>query len=341
MTTILEDEIRSQGDVLRQRADVSMQQATIAAANWHDVAYALVAARGSSDNAALFFQYLAGRELGLVVALATPSLFQGDSVMRVRDAGVLAISQSGRSPGMADVLRLARSGHCPTLVVTNDATSELAVVADSVIELFAGAERALASTKTFTSSCHALAQFVAALRGGPLDGLDSLPDDIDRVTQWALATTLPVEDFDVASGLTVVGRGIGYAAAKEISIKIREVTGIRSEPYAAPDFLHGPIGADGAGATLLLVVTDEVTDDVAASVLEQSRARGMRTIVLRSSERSRQLCDAEIEVCESLSNWSLGLAFVVVGQVLALRLGEQKGRPIDTSPGLNKVTLTA
>ena len=70
-------------------------------------------------------------------------------------------------------------------------------------------------------------------------------------------------------GLTVVGRGIGYASAAEIALKIREVTGVRCEAYSAPDFLHGPIGADGDGATVLVVVTEEMEDEIAASLIEQ------------------------------------------------------------------------
>jgi glucosamine--fructose-6-phosphate aminotransferase (isomerizing) len=341
MTTIFEEEIRSQGDILRRRTSRGEVQAAEAALHWRDVSYALVAARGSSDNAAAFFQYLAGRELGLVVALATPSLFQDEGAMRLDGAGVLAISQSGRSPGMLDVVRLAKRQGRPNAVITNDVTSPLGEEAEDVIELFAGAERAIASTKTFTTSCHALAQFVAAVAGRVLPGLDVLPNVIDRTSAWALDAPLPVSLLNATHGLTVVGRGIGYATASEISLKIREVTGLRSEAYSAPDFLHGPVGADGDGATLLLCVTNDINDDVAASLIEQCAQRNMATVVLRSSERAPQACDAEIVLPESLENWSLGLAQVVIGQVLALRLGELRGRPIDTSPGLNKVTLTA
>src|ERR1700722_11647508 len=154
MTAVFEEEIRSQGDVLRRRAERGQQQARDAAASWREVNYALVAARGSSDNAAAFFQYLAGRELGLVVALATPSLFQDQRTMNVAGAGVLAVSQSGKSPGMLEVIATAKHQGRPNVVVTNDATSPLALEGDAVIELFAGPERAIASTKTFTSSCH-------------------------------------------------------------------------------------------------------------------------------------------------------------------------------------------
>jgi glucosamine--fructose-6-phosphate aminotransferase (isomerizing) len=301
----------------------------------------LVAARGSSDNAAAFFQYLAGPELGLVVALATPSLFQDDNSMKLDGAGVLAISQSGKSPGMLDVVRIAHAQGRPNVVVTNDATSPLALEGEHVVELFAGPERAIASTKTFTSSCHALAQFVAALGGRDLDGLDALPDIVDRTAAWALSTQLPTTLLNAAGGLTVVGRGVGYASAAEISLKIREVTGLRSEAYSTPDYLHGPIGADGDGATLLVIVTDEMDDEITASLVAQCNERGMRTVILRSSEHAPQASDADVVLPESMSNWCLGLALVVVGQVLSLRLGELRGRPIDTSPGLNKITLTA
>jgi glucosamine--fructose-6-phosphate aminotransferase (isomerizing) len=341
VTTIFEEEIRSQGDILRRRAELGMQQARDAAFSWRDVNYALVAARGSSDNAAAFFQYLAGRELGLIVALATPSLFQDESSMKLDGAGVLAVSQSGKSPGMLEVVRAAKLQGRPNVIFTNDANSALALEGDSVVELFAGPERAIASTKTFTTSCHALAQFVSALSAKPLPGLETLPDVIDRTADWALSNELPTSLLNAPRGLTVVGRGIGYAVAAEIALKIREVTGVRCEAYSAPDYLHGPIGADGDGATVLVVVTDEMEDEIAVSLVEQCTERGMRTVILRSSEHASRASDVDIVLPEATDNWCLGLALVVVGQALSLRLGELRGRPIDTAPGLNKVTLTA
>jgi len=341
MTTIFEGEIRSQGDVLRRRTELGMQQARESAHSWRDVSYALVAARGSSDNAAAFFQYLAGRELGLVVALATPSLFHDERTMKLDGAGVVVVSQSGKSPGMLNVIRSAKIQSRPNLVVTNDANSALALEGDSVIELFAGHERAIASTKTFTSSCHALAQFVSALSTRPLRGLESLPDVIDRTADWALTQSLPTSLLNAPRGLTVVGRGIGFAVAAEVALKIREVTGVRCEAYSAPDYLHGPIGADGEDSTVLIVVTDEMEDEIATSLVAQCSQRGMRTVILRSSEHEVPKSDADIVLGETEENWCFGLALVVVGQVLSLRLGELRGRPIDTAPGLNKVTLTA
>ncbi len=300
----------------------------------------MVAARGSSDNAAIFLQYMAGQELGLLVALATPSLYEGARRINLSGAGVIAISQSGRSPGMVDVLAQANEQGCSTVALTNDASSPLARSSDVVLELRAGPEEAIASTKTFSATWHSLAQLVGAMSATPLAGIDELPDVVERVTTWALDADLPLHLLNVA-GLTVVGRGVGYAVASEIALKVREVSGVRAESYAALDYLHGPVGADGEGCTLVAVVTDEFEDAVLAELLHGCRASGMATVVIRSPRRAWVDCDAEIVLPEVGPNWEESLGAVILGQVIALRLGEIRGRDIDTSPRLSKVTLSA
>jgi glucosamine--fructose-6-phosphate aminotransferase (isomerizing) len=338
--TIFEDEIRSQGGLLRAREQAGAAEARRAAESWRDVTHLLVAARGSSNNAAVFFQYLAGQELGLLIALAAPSLYEGSQQVNLEGAGVLAISQSGRTLGMLEVLAQAKAQDCATVAITNDSTSPLARASDTIIEMRVGPERALASTKTFSSTWHALAQLVEAWSGEPLEGMDGLADVVDHVASWVLDQPLPLELLNV-KGLTMVGRGVGLAVAAEIALKVREVTGVRAESYSAPDYLHGPIGADGEGCTAVVVVTDELTDDVLRELLQGCRESGMATLVIRPSTRDAVSGDAEIVLPEAGANWVVGLSEVVVGQTIALRLGEVRGRPIDTSPRLTKVTLSA
>ncbi len=341
MTTAFEQEIRSQGDILRRRAASGIEQARLVAESFKGISYALVAARGSSDNAAVFFQYFAGHELGLLVALATPSLYESGQTIGLGGAGVIAVSQSGRTPGLLEVIEQALAQGRPSAVVTNDVTSPLAATGSQIIELGAGPERAIASTKTFSSTWQALAQVVGAMKGSTLEGIDDLPDLVDRTAEWALSSELPTSLLNPEKGVTVVGRGVGQAVAAEIALKIREVAGIRCEAYATADYLHGPIGADGEGSTLLLVATDETSDDVGTKLIERCRAFGMRVVVLRASDRLSFPGDTEIVLTEAAPNWCTGLAEVIVGQVLALRIGELRGRPIDTAPGLKKVTLLA
>ena len=338
--TAFEEEIRSQGDVLARRVVAGASQARRAATSLHDASYLLVAARGSSDNAAIFFQYLAGQELGRMVALAAPSLFEGDRFVSLEGAGVVAISQSGRSPGIADVVTRAAAQGCATVALTNDVASPLALASGTVIELGVGPERAIASTKTFSSTWHALAQLVEAMSGHPLEGLADLPAAVVEMTTWVLHQSLPLALLDVA-GLTVLGRGVGYAAAAEIALKVREVSGVRAEAYAAADYLHGPIGADGEGCTAVVVVTEELSDAVLSELLHGCRESGMSTVVIRPAGRSASQCDAQIVLPGERANWIHALGAVFVGQAIALRLGERRGRPIDTSPRLSKVTLSA
>ncbi len=341
MSTNFESEIRSQGAILAARAARSQELAERTKELWRDTSYLLVAARGSSDNAALYFQYLVGQHVGKVVALAAPSLFENGHSLDMKNAGVLAISQSGRSPGIVDVVQAARQQGCPVSGITNAVDSPLAQNCNLVIGLEVGPELAIASTKTFTATAQTLAQIASTLGERPLPELERFASYVAAVVEFALNAELPLHLLNQERGFTVVGRGVGFAAAAEISLKIREVTGIKAEAYSAADFVHGPIGADGQNAALLVVVTDEMSDELVAKLLADCSAKGMQTVVVRPPNRQGFSASGEIVLPEHAPNWLVPMGQVALGQVLALRLGILRGRPIDTAPGLAKVTLTA
>ena len=126
--------------------------------------FAVIAARGSSDNAALYAQYLFGIRNRLAVALATPSAITlYGAKPDYSDALVIAISQSGRSPDIVAVVDEARSQGAATVVLTNDTSSPLANAADHAISLEAGPELATAATKTYTTELLAVALLSGAL----------------------------------------------------------------------------------------------------------------------------------------------------------------------------------
>ena len=344
METVFESEILSQSTLLNERTAVGKLAAERAAALVDSsVTHLVIAARGSSDNAAGYLQYLAGVELGLLTALATPSLYADPHRINLAGAMVLGISQSGRSPDIVSVLSAARAQKRPTVAITNDADSPLAQQADVVIPLMVGEEVSLAATKTFLASLQAVAQFVQALAGERevLPQSSELPAMVEVTSAWALEHVEPVLENLALEGLTVVGRGLGLCAANECALKIREVAGIRAESYAAPDLLHGPIGADGSGATLWLIVTDEIDDDTATNLVARAKRSGLTTLVSRSSNRAPTGADAEIVLPVQSPNWITPFLSVVIGQIVALRLGEQRRRPIDQPPGLQKITLTS
>ena len=126
----------------------------------------VIAARGTSDHAALYAQYLFGTHLRLPVALATPSVISLYGVEpRFDRALVIGISQSGRSPDIVGVIAAARRQGTPTIALTNDAGSDLATAAEHHVDLRAGPERAIAATKTYTAELIAVAILGSGARG--------------------------------------------------------------------------------------------------------------------------------------------------------------------------------
>src|SRR5262249_26136665 len=167
-TSLLEQEIYSQPDLIEALLEAELAHIGQIANQLPSYDFALIAARGSSDHAAQYAKYVWGSLAGLPVALAAPSLHTLYSTPpRLTGALVIGISQSGQSPDFVAVLNGARRQGCPTLAVTNDGSSPLAAVADHVVELHAGLERSVAATKTYTAELTVLAALAAHWSGEP------------------------------------------------------------------------------------------------------------------------------------------------------------------------------
>ena len=160
---IFEQPERLAGLLGNQRKSVENIAQTI---HQHAIHWVFLAARGTSDNAGRYANYLWGAQNGLPLALATPSLFTYYKQPPVlKDALVIGISQSGQSPDIVSVLAEARRQGCPTLTITNETDSPLAAAADFVLALGAGKEKAVAATKTYTAELMAIALLSTALHG--------------------------------------------------------------------------------------------------------------------------------------------------------------------------------
>src|SRR5688500_3828227 len=123
-----------------------------------DIQYAFLAARGTSDNAGRYANYLWGAHNGIPLALATPSLFTYyQSPPRLKGALVIGVSQSGQSPDIVSVIEEGRRQGCLTLAITNASDSPLARAADLILDIQAGEEKAVAATKTYTAELMTIA----------------------------------------------------------------------------------------------------------------------------------------------------------------------------------------
>src|SRR5688500_11068462 len=187
-------------------------------------AFALIAARGSSDNAALYAQYLFAVRNNLITALATPSTITlYGATPRMSDALVIGVSQSGRSPDIVAVLEEARRQGALTIAIANAVESPLADAADHVMELQAGPELATAATKSYTSELLALC-LLSHLLDAPANDEREAVAHVPRLIEKALgeeqvAKSLAAQHAE-RERCVVLGRGYGYATAREWALKL-------------------------------------------------------------------------------------------------------------------------
>jgi glucosamine--fructose-6-phosphate aminotransferase (isomerizing) len=299
--------------------------------------YAVVAARGSSDNAARYAQHVLGRMLRLPVVLATPSLHTlYDAPPRFIDAIVIGISQSGASPDVVSVVAEGASQGAMTVAITNDPSSPLAAAAAHVVDLDAGEERSVAATKTYTASLAAIAALVAEGDRALTDDVARLPDALAAqlvLTGGAEAAVAAAVDWE---RLTVVGRGAHYATAFEAALKVRELARIVAEAYSPADLLHGPIATTGPGQPVLAIAPAGPTENSMRELIAAARERGA---LVAAIGHDPALGDPFLELVD-VPEWLGPVVAIVPAQLLAVGLAERRGVDVDTPFGLSKITMT-
>jgi glucosamine--fructose-6-phosphate aminotransferase (isomerizing) len=249
---LMEAEVRSQPSVLLAQANAYYEAAQALKGQEFDLV--LLAARGSSDHAALYARYLIELVLQIPVSLAAPSVLTRYG-KRVRYPKTLAIgiSQSGAAPDVAEILSALRSEGHTTLAITNTADSRLTKAAEHSVLLEAGLERSVAATKTYTTSLLALYQVIRTLdpSGELSDPIKHLPNDA-----WlTLTENLAQDNFGVLTRTNPVlslARGLSYCSAQETALKLMECALIPAKSYSTADFQHGPRAIAGAASSAIV-----------------------------------------------------------------------------------------
>ena len=341
----LKDEILEQPAVMRRiletQADAVDEIAT--AIERRSATSIVIAARGSSDNAALYAKYLWGSWIGLPVALATPSLFTiYRTPPRLAESLVVGISQSGQSPDIVSVVEEGRSQGALTLAVTNDVSSPLARAAELVLDTGAGPERAVAATKTYTAQLLAVAMVGAAVAAE-----DERSAELDRIPEL-VAETLELDErirdatqrYRYMEQCVVIGRGFNYATAYEWSLKLKELSYVVAEPYSSADFQHGPVAIVSDGFPVLAVAPQGRVLDHLLALLEPLVAE-RRAEVLMVSNDPRALALAAVAIrLPPMPEWLSPLVSIVPAQLFCRHLTEAKGYDTENPRQLSKVTRT-
>ena len=305
--------------------------------------YILIAARGTSDNAARYAQYRLGIANRLSVALATPSVFTTYQAQPILSGAlVMGISQSGRSPDIVSVIEEGKRQGRPTLAITNAPDSPLAKAADYVIPLHAWPEQAVAATKSYTASLAALALFSCALNDD-----HSALDQLQQIPAWMLhtlqitQTILPrVERYRYTDHCVVLGRGLNYATAFEVALKIKELTRIITEPYSSADFLHGPVAMVGRGFPCLVIAPrGQTLEDMRALLTRLAEAKA-ELLIISDQEDLLTQAHLPLRLPPGIPEWLSPCVAILPGQLFAMTLAAARGLNVDRPEGLTKVTET-
>lgn len=342
----LRDEILEQPDAVQRLLDSAETAfAPIAAAvRSRRPRFVVIAARGTSDNAGIYAQYLLGIRNGLIVALAAPSTFTLYGARPdMADALVVGISQSGRSPDIIAVVEEARRQGALTLALTNDTGSPLAGMAHHVVDLRAGPERATAATKTYTTELLA-----AALLSGAFDPLSSqeTKDLAGLPALMSAALTAEPDARELAAAhadrqrAVVLGRGYSYPSAREWALKLQEMALVAAMSYSAADFEHGPLALAETGLPVLAVAPSGTELEAQIDLLTRlKRDHGARLLVISDAASARRI-DQGLTLPGRIPPWLAPTVDILPAQLYAYHLTVARGLDPEQPRSISKVTET-
>jgi len=208
--------------------------------NQKKIKYVVTVARGTSDCAALYSSYIFAKHLGLPTYSMPPSIITLEqSKFDFSEALVIVISQSGKSSDLVECERTSRSMGARTIIITNNIDSPIINEANYFINMYAGEEKSVAATKTFTQTLLVLIKLVFICLGKK-----NINDDIKKLSEIIVNDSsnewnTDVIDKNINTGF-IIGRGVGFALSNEISLKFKELCQEMIEPFSSAEVMHGP-----------------------------------------------------------------------------------------------------
>jgi glucosamine--fructose-6-phosphate aminotransferase (isomerizing) len=299
---------------------------------------------GTSDAAATFGTYAFGLLPGWTALRDTISLtvYYGAS-FDLSNSAVIALSQSGQTPDVVEYVERTRKRGALTVALTNDPDSELAKAAEAMIPLSAGPERSVAASKTYMNELAALALLAGGTAGRGKEFVEALRVvaalQIDALGPLERAVAAPALAFAYVGRMYVIGRGLEFATAREVALKLTETCRVAAEPLTATDLAHGPVAALDA---LFPVWTIASHDESLPAVIDgAARVRQAGATLVASGTAAAEIEGAafRLPVPEPPLPLLSPLLSVVPGQLFAAALARAKGLDADHPERLSKVTL--
>ena len=342
--TLMAAELAEQPEVLgrlvaRHAADRQQVRAVVPSAH----AGTILLARGSSDNVAVYGRYLIEIASGRPAGLAAPSVHtRYQAAVDYTGYLVVALSQSGATPEVVETAASMRAAGAVVIGIANEAGSPLTEVCDLSLLTEAGPELAVPATKTVTAQMLAVAAIAGAYNPELVTAADlaAVPAAVAALIAGSGRSGPPNEADTLAARwadarrLVVTGRGLGYAAALETALKIKETAQVHAEGLSSADLLHGPIAALDSRLPVLVVSGGERFAADETALTARLSAEGVPFAVCGSGST------ADLPLPAGVSEITAPILATVRGQQLALASSLRRGLNPDAPAGLSKVTAT-
>ena len=256
------------------------------------------------------------------------------------------ISQSGETADTIAALKLAKSKNAKTIAVTNVIESSITREADYFVYTHAGPEIAVASTKAYTSQVVLLnimalyfAEILESISSEKINKLKkellSLPEKAEKVLKSSKDLQGFAQKIYKEKDVFFIGRGIDYPVSMEASLKLKEISYIHSESFAAGELKHGPIALIENGTTVVSILTDPNLVEKTVSNIQEVITRGAKSFVVTNQPLDKTNFDFVISISQIDSIYSPVLSIIPL-QLLAYYITKEKGLDVDKPRNLAK-----
>ncbi len=315
------DDVRSAADAIRACAPSFM----------------VSVARGSSDHVATYLKYASELLMGTPIASIGPSIGSiYKRKLKLNDSVCLSVSQSGKSPDIVEMARIARAGGALSIAMTNDPSSPLAQVADHTLNLHAGPELSVAATKTFVNS--AVTGIWLLAEWAQDDALRAAIYDLPAKLEEAVTLDWPEARAALGDRTSVfcLGRGPAYAISNEAALKFKETCQIHAESYSSAEVLHGPVSIVDSGFPVIALAAHDEAEGPLAGVADELAAKGA-TVFATSTLAKQATALPVIRTGHALTD---PITLIASFYAMVERTAVSRGINPDTPRHLKKVTET-
>lgn len=339
------EEILEQPDVLKKTVETNKAviDDLLTDLQARDISTVIIAARGTSDHAAVYAKYAIETLIGIPVSLAAPSVFtMYNKKIKMNNCLVIGISQSGKAADAIEVVKAAAEQGAITMSVTNFVDSPLAATSKYHLFCDTGIEKSVAATKTFTSTVFLLINFIAkwAQNAELLNELAQTPDIMKTIFTQSDAIKETVQKYRFMKECFVLARGINYSIALEAALKIQETTYVRAKAFATSDFHHGPFAMVERDMPVIVYAPEGPSSKDVFEMVNKLKDSEADILIISNNQELLKLGNSHIEIPKNCSDYVSPLFNVVIAQMFACNLSLLKGLSPDSPRGLNKITIT-